>query len=266
MTNVTAALDALGDPTRRAIFERLAERPRAGRRAGPGAPGQPPRRLAAPQGAQGRAGWCVDAAARHPPHLPARPGRGRAPARLPRPVLEPSPGRRSRRPSNNTTKETMSMQAARPRCEPRSSSRRRSSARSRCSPTASARWWPPEHHIAQPSSPRWSSSPASAGTATTAASTAANADWARVLALRAAAPRRVQLGHRPRWQLETDPDARARSSPLRRRGRATARGSSSSTATSSATATAGQPMRDAVGSPEGWAGLLKRFAGTVAER
>jgi DNA-binding transcriptional ArsR family regulator len=57
MTNANAALDslaALGDPTRRAIFERVAARPAA---VGARAAGQPPRGVAASARAEsGRAG------------------------------------------------------------------------------------------------------------------------------------------------------------------------------------------------------------------
>ena len=66
--------------------------PARGRRARRRAAGQPPRRLAAPEGAQGRR-------ARHRPCRRARvastsrPGGARRAARLPRPVLEPIPGR-----------------------------------------------------------------------------------------------------------------------------------------------------------------------------
>ena len=54
----------------------------------------------------------IDRAGRQPPHLPARPGRGRRAARLPRPVLEPEPWRRSRRPSSKRRGGHMSHQAA----------------------------------------------------------------------------------------------------------------------------------------------------------
>src|SRR5262249_48514832 len=62
-----------------------------GRRARPRVAGQPPRRLAAPQGAEGR-GIGRRPARRQPPHLPARPQRDRCAPRRARPVLEQSPG------------------------------------------------------------------------------------------------------------------------------------------------------------------------------
>src|SRR3954449_11660636 len=110
MTN--AGMDALGDPTRRAIFERLAEGPQAvgelanplpapdlrappggragGRRAREPPAGLPARRLAAPQGAQaGRPGHGPGRG--HAPALPARPAGGRRVAHVLRAVLDPSP-------------------------------------------------------------------------------------------------------------------------------------------------------------------------------
>src|SRR3954464_8567847 len=96
-------LAALGDPTRRTIFELVAERPRAvvslapampasraaprGLRAPPRHARQPPRRLPAPEDPQGRR-------PRHrpprsqPPHLRRLPRRSRGAARVPRAVLD----------------------------------------------------------------------------------------------------------------------------------------------------------------------------------
>ena len=71
--------------------------------------------------------------------------------------------------------------------------------------------------------------------------------------LRAAAPRRVQLGHQPAVAgRDGSRQGRARSRCGSSPRASAAPGSSSSTATSTATATAGRAMRDAVGSPEGW--------------
>src|SRR5918999_2569683 len=71
---------------------RAPRRPSAGgRRARRRAAGQPPSRLAAPQGAEGR-GARRRPARRQPAHLPAQPGRARRPPRPARPVLEPGPG------------------------------------------------------------------------------------------------------------------------------------------------------------------------------
>src|SRR5215218_133981 len=72
-----------------------------GRRARLRAAGQPTRRLAAPEGAEGgRAG--DRPAGRQPPHLPARPGRRRRPSRPARPFLDQRPGglQGGRRPNN----------------------------------------------------------------------------------------------------------------------------------------------------------------------
>ena len=147
MTYRLEGLTALGDPTRRAIFERLAERPLCGRRAAARAAGKPARRLPASEGAQGRRAGDRPAR-RQPPHLPAQPGRGRRPARRTSTGSGTDPWRPSRRPSSNETRrahEHAGSRHVRPRR--RSSSRRRSSARSRCSPRGSASWWPPDHHI-----------------------------------------------------------------------------------------------------------------------
>src|ERR671915_2485435 len=71
---------------------RAPRRPSAGgRRARRRAAGQPTRRLAAPQGAEGR-GPGGRPARRQPAHLPAQRGRGRRPPRPARPVLEPGLG------------------------------------------------------------------------------------------------------------------------------------------------------------------------------
>src|SRR5215218_86254 len=72
---------------------RAAGRPaERGRGARPRPAGQPARRLAAPQGPQGRRVGRRPAG-REPPHLPRRPRRPRRAARRPRPLLEQRPGR-----------------------------------------------------------------------------------------------------------------------------------------------------------------------------
>src|ERR1044071_9706553 len=71
-------LDALGDPTRRSIFERLVTRPMAvGELAG-----EPPGGVPAPQGAQG-GGPGDRSGQRHETGVPGRPARGGRAAGLP---------------------------------------------------------------------------------------------------------------------------------------------------------------------------------------
>ena len=82
--------------------------------------------------------------------------------------------------------------------------------------------------------------------------------------VRAAEPSRVQLGHQPHWQIETDPDKTSEVEVRFIAEGPTARASSSNTATSTATARAGKRARDGVGGDQGWPLYLDRFAKLLA--
>src|SRR5206468_9023142 len=117
-----------------------------------------------------------------PPHLPARPGRGRRPAGLPRPVLEPGPdrlqgGRRATRPGG-----LMTTQAA------------DTSVRSSVVVEAPIEraftvftdqigtWWPPEHHILEADLAEMAFEPREGGHVLDRGVDGSECRWARVLA------------------------------------------------------------------------------------
>ena len=165
-------LGALGDPTRRAIFER-SRSARVRSVSSPGVAGQSARGLAAPKVLKD-AGLVIDRP-RAPVASTGSTRRGPRAARLLRPVLEQSLGRLQDGCRATRRGGLMSIKQRTRQFAPRSSSRRRSSARSRSSPMSSAASSRPSTTCSASRSQRRCSSRAWAATCTTAAWTAASA-------------------------------------------------------------------------------------------
>ena len=179
---MTNGMDALGDPTRRAIFERLADGPARRRRARGRAPGQPPGGVAAPEGAQG-GGPGRRTAPQGTRRLYQLDPRGIGALRAYFDAFWMQALAAFKEAVENPTQEAARMQAT-------DSAVRREITVNAPPERAFAvfaeqfdTWWPRSHqHRRGRSWPRWSSSRAPAAAGTSRASTAASAMWGEVLA------------------------------------------------------------------------------------
>jgi uncharacterized protein YndB with AHSA1/START domain len=126
-------------------------------------------------------------------------------------------------------------------------------------------WWPPEHHILEGELAEMVFEPRAGGYIYDRATDGSECRWARVLAYDP--PTRIVFSWdiSLQWQIETDPE---RTSEIEVRFSAE---SSDRTRVDlehrnlNRHGEGWEPMRDAVGSPEGWAVGLARFAARVTE-